>query len=146
MSALIHNVQKQVAQPRYHNETQANNTLPAPCLVVINCDGSEQCLNVHRTRVWGRKRVCVKGFHWGGSFHGKQLWHTQTHTHTKSILNGSTPSEDEQMKRISQINPIKGQCFWSGSLALHGDPAHQWPLHLTNLCGTAHSHRVKDTE
>lgn len=128
-----------MAQTSYHNEMQPNNTLPVPCLVVINCDGSEQCLIVHRTRVWGRKRVC-EGFSLGGSFHGKQLWHTQIHTRTKSILNGCTPSEDEQIKPFSQINSIKGQCFRSVSLALQRDPAHQWPLHLTNLCGTVHSH------
>lgn len=45
----------------------------------------------------------------GGSFHGKQLselGHAQTHT--KDILNGATPSEDEQINRFPQIGPKEG--------------------------------------
>lgn len=121
-----------MAQTSYHNEMQPNNTaLPAPCLVVINCDGSEQCLIAHRTR----KRVC-ECFHWEVLFMGNSS-DTHKQIHTKGIVNGSKPSEDDQIKRFSQINPIKGQWF---QLAWHRDPAHQWPLPLTNHCGTVDSH------
>lgn len=78
---------------------------PNTSLAVINRDASEQRLIVYRASVWGRTRVC-ECFTRGGSFHGKQLseiGHTQTHT--KDILNGATPSEDEQINRFPQISP-----------------------------------------